>query len=232
LNLGYSWGRTSSDYTSVDAGSGLSEVNSDSIKMPGVIGGGQIGYNYRLSPNFVAGIEADFQGSGEKGSDSVQICHASQTTIGGICDFSSVYDSYTEKLEWFGTVRGRLGYLVTPNWLLYGTGGFAYGKLKRDDTYTYNSQFFCNSGTEPICTPQSNSVSATKTGFAVGGGLDVLLTDRWIGRIEYLYLDLDGLGASTFALTSGNPPLVNLTTNSHRFTDNIVRVAISYRFWP
>ena len=30
-------------------------------------------------------------------------------------------------LDWIGTVRGRVGYLVTPTILLFGTGGFAYG---------------------------------------------------------------------------------------------------------
>jgi outer membrane immunogenic protein len=232
INGGYSWGRSKSDYTSTDPTAGISESNSDSVKINGILGGGQIGYNYRLAPSFLVGIETDFQWSGERGSNTVQICHAVQVDPDGICDFSSIYDNHKEKLEWFGTVRGRLGYLVAPNWLLYGTGGFAYGKLKRDDTYTYDSQFFCNAGTEPFCTPQSSSISKTKTGFAVGGGADVAVTDRWIARIEYLYLDLAGLGTSTFALTSGNPPLVNLTTTSHRFTDNIVRAAINYRFSP
>ena len=30
-------------------------------------------------------------------------------------------------LDWFGTVRARVGYLVTPTALLYATGGWAYG---------------------------------------------------------------------------------------------------------
>lgn len=72
----------------------------------GIVGGAQIGYNYQISPLFVAGIETDFQGTG----------------IGGGIP--------ARKTPWFGTVRARLG--VTPfaaPVMLYATGGFAYGRL-------------------------------------------------------------------------------------------------------
>ena len=230
-NVGYSWGRTSTDYTTTDPNAGISETNSDSINMNGVIGGGQLGYNYRFNQNFLVGIEADFQGSGEKGSNTLEICHDGAVVPGGVCDIGShIYDSYTEKLNWFGTVRGRVGYLVTPAWLLYATGGLAYGKLTRDDTYTYNDTYYCNAGTEPYCTPQSNSISAVKTGWVIGGGVETALSGHWTGRIEYLYMNLAGLGTSNFVLTNGNPYPINLTTNSHQFTDNILRFAINYRF--
>lgn len=72
----------------------------------GIVGGGQIGYNYQFSPLFVAGIETDFQGS---------------SVGGGIT---------ARNTPWFGTVRARLG--LTPfsaPVMLYATGGFAYGRL-------------------------------------------------------------------------------------------------------
>ena len=141
VNIGYSWGRSSSDYSAVSANNGfVPETTSDSANINEVIGGGQVGYNYQFSQSYLAGIEADIQASGERGSGDPLVC-----TNPLACDFGNINDSYTEKLEWFGTVRGRLGYLATPNVLVYGTGGFAYGDLKRDDNYIYSSFLFCNS---------------------------------------------------------------------------------------
>jgi len=229
VNLGYSWGRSHTDYSAVSTNNGLvPETTSDSVDMNGVIGGGQVGYNYQFSPNYVAGIEADIQASAERGSGNPLVCTNPQA-----CDFGNINDSYTEKLEWFGTVRGRLGYLTTPNVLVYGTAGFAYGELKRDDNYIYSGFGFCASGTPPNCTPQSNSTSAIKPGWTAGAGMEMKLWGNWSGRIEYLYMELAGLGTSSFVLTNGNPPLppfVTLTTTSHNFTDNILRVGLNYQW--
>lgn len=225
VNLGYSWGRSSSDYFTTSTNG--SEATSDSVNINGVIGGGQIGYNYQFSPNYVAGLEADIQGSGERGSGNPLIC---QNPLA--CDFGNINDSYTEKLEWFGTVRGRLGYLTTPNVLVYATGGFAYGELRRDDNYIYSGFLFCNSppAGAGACTPQSGSASAIKPGWTAGAGAEMKLWGNWSGRIEYLYMELEGLGTSTFTLTSGNPTPIFLTTTSHAFTDNILRVGLDYQW--
>jgi opacity protein-like surface antigen len=37
--------------------------------------------------------------------------------------------NYQAKIDWFGTVRGRLGLLVSDQLLIYGTGGLAYGRV-------------------------------------------------------------------------------------------------------
>jgi outer membrane immunogenic protein len=77
----------------------------------GVIGGAQLGYNYQITPLFVAGIETDFQGSSVGGGNQV---------------FGA-----TRSVGWFGTLRGRGGVsLLNSQLLLYGTGGFAYGDLR------------------------------------------------------------------------------------------------------
>lgn len=228
INLGYSWGRSSSDYSAASANNGfVPEITSDSTNIDGIIGGAQFGYNYQFSPNYVVGIELDIQASGERGSGNPLVC---QNPLA--CDFGNINDSYTEKLEWFGTIRGRLGYLASPNLLVYATGGFAYGELRRDDNYIYSGFFFCNSppAGAGACTPQSNSINAIKPGWTLGGGMEMKLWGNWSGRIEYLYMELDGLGTSTFTLTSGNPTPIFLTTTSHVFTDNILRVGLNYQF--
>ena len=99
-NIGYGWGRDSSGGTSTN--------------LNGVIGGGQIGYNWQMN-NLVLGLETDFQGSGQK---------ATGTGVGF---------SLTERIRYFGTVRARLGY-AWDRTLLYVTGGYAYTNIGGDLT--------------------------------------------------------------------------------------------------
>ena len=73
-------------------------------------------------------------------------------------------------LPWFGTVRGRAGYLVTPTLLLYGTAGFAYGDV--------------------TAFQRSN----TSTGWTAGGGAEWMFAPHWSAKIEYLYVDLASSG--------------------------------------
>jgi outer membrane immunogenic protein len=78
----------------------------------GVGGGGQIGFNYQLSPRFVIGAENDLQASSLKARDDGPY-HRDAT------------------LPWFGTARGRVGIALTePRLLIYGTGGMAFGDPK------------------------------------------------------------------------------------------------------
>jgi outer membrane immunogenic protein len=132
-NVGYGWDSGSTNGTSaastdpalapalaaiVGAGSYPAAL---SPAAKGVIGGGQIGYNWQLPSQWLIGLEADLQGSGIKGSDS-------QTRSPAFFDTTTT--GVTKSIDWFGTVRGRVGFLVTPQWLLYGTGGLAYGQTK------------------------------------------------------------------------------------------------------
>jgi opacity protein-like surface antigen len=87
---------------------GTSTLNSS-----GFFGGGQVGFNWQAGQSLVLGVEADFDDADIKG-----LANTSANTFSG---------NVGTKLDWFGTVRGRVGFLVTPQALLYGTGGWAYG---------------------------------------------------------------------------------------------------------
>src|SRR5262249_59128619 len=114
------------------------------------IGGFQIGYNWQFSPLIVFGLEADIQGAAitsdrtaastgtatesfagtslfTKSVTTPTSAEALQASFTNAAITSSGVNSITADLNWFGTVRGRLGYLITPNLLLYVTGGLAYG---------------------------------------------------------------------------------------------------------
>jgi outer membrane immunogenic protein len=95
-------------YAGVNVGGGWANTNDGlgSGDLTGVIGGGQLGYNWQVG-QFVLGVEGDFQGSTQKKSD----------TFGPI--------SVEQKLPWLATLRGRLGYAPGPL-LFYVTGGAAW----------------------------------------------------------------------------------------------------------
>src|SRR5437763_1964465 len=94
LNVGWSWGRARSDFDI--SGFATTVTASDSISPDGVIGGGQLGYNWQLAPNWLIGVEADIQASGEKVS----------STRFATVDIEGVTTNYEAKIEWFGTARG------------------------------------------------------------------------------------------------------------------------------
>jgi outer membrane immunogenic protein len=146
-------------YVGVNGGGAWNDKRSDDLVDPsGGFGGGQIGYNWQgiWHPNLVLGIEADFQGAGV--SDGKDF---------GIGTFKS-------ELEWFGTVRGRVGYAFDRA-LVYGTGGFAYGSVKNSANTIFGS----------------GSVTETQTGWVAGGGVEYKLSPAWSAKAEYQFLSLD-----------------------------------------
>src|SRR5262249_20125206 len=86
----------------------------------GYLGGVQIGFNWQAGA-VVVGVEADIQGSTAKDQDS---CVLACTDAAGIIAFD-------QKVSYFGTARGRIGYAIGPT-LFYATGGFAFGETRTD----------------------------------------------------------------------------------------------------
>jgi outer membrane immunogenic protein len=112
--------------------------------MNGAIGGVQIGGNWQTG-NWVLGLEADIQASGQKGSKSftcpVANCNISPpagppNNLGINTDLTAAIANQSRKLDWFGTLRGRIGVTASPTILAYLTGGLAYGRIETNDTST------------------------------------------------------------------------------------------------
>ena len=202
-NVGYSFGRASTDGTqtigSLVAPStvtplfGRADVN-------GFIGGGQLGYNWQQGA-WVFGLEGDIQLSNERKSDNV--C----TAVG--CPVGSVVFTRDYKLDWFGTARGRVGFLPAERILLYATGGLAYGNF---------------SGASWTLPMNIGTWSRTNVGWTVGAGIESALGANWSVKFEYLYMDLGSVGGSS--ATVG----LNQWVFNTKFTDNIVRVGLNYKF--
>jgi outer membrane immunogenic protein len=127
LNLGGSWGRSRTSYNDPDP---AFVPFSTSQHMDGVLGGAQIGYNVQFNRTWLDGLEADFQGTGQRGSATIPPI----TEIFGVPGIATTTvtttGTLTQKMPWFDTVRGRLGVEPGEHWLLYVTGGLAYAQIK------------------------------------------------------------------------------------------------------
>ena len=121
-NIGYSWGKAHTD-VDVSAVTGRADIPgatfSDSNRLKGIIGGGQIGFNLQ-NGSWVTGLEADWQASNERG----RATHSTAFSEGfGLCPFlcgftdGTVGTHYEARILWFGTVRGRAGY-ASNGWLV------------------------------------------------------------------------------------------------------------------
>ncbi len=217
-NIGYSWGRARGDLNApglANFGSWLPTSFPISVDPDGVIGGGQVGCNWQYNSAWVLGLETDFQGSGEKRTENF-----STPFLFG----EGVSQSVEAKIEWFGTVRGRAGYLITPALMLYGTGGLAYGKTSVSDNVSGSLNF---GGGAPGPVPVSTSISSSKTrvGWTLGAGVEGALfaLNNWTWKVEYLYVDLGSQSSS------GVDPIFGSYSWNTRFTDNILRFGLNYR---
>jgi outer membrane immunogenic protein len=216
-NVGYSWGR-SSDTSSFTNGAGtVLFTTAGSSNLDGVVGGGQVGYNWQTQ-NWVWGLEADIQGTGERGSRDLTcplgICRPPAPAGIAVVLGAPVPASLTQQIDWFGTVRARGGILLTPRVLLYATGGLAYGGVNTGETIG----------------GLGFSTTDTRVGYTVGAGIEGAIGGNWTAKLEYLYVDLgrtSGSFATTIAALGGG----TLTSNySSRITDNVLRVGVNYRF--
>lgn len=155
----------------------------------GVIGGAQVGYNYQFpGTGFVVGLETDFNGAD---------VNATSMAIGSPVTGTNVFPvvrSY-EGLSWFGTVRGRLGYAVLPNLLIFGTGGFAYGHVTNSFQIGFTNGFF-----------DGAAHSGVNTGWAAGGGVEWAFWPNLSLRAEYLYVDLGDSHTLWDGACGCNPP--------------------------
>jgi outer membrane immunogenic protein len=248
-NTGVGWGNASSVNQPADPASRLFFQSAFSDFAPGSfdtsfdqngwVGGFQAGYNWQAGA-FVWGVEADIQKSAISGSGS-QPAFLSPSVFGSAFPFTVNVQS---ELQWFGTVRGRVGFLLAPNLLLYGTGGLAYGETQTDARISIGparafplTVAYSNGGHALICTTPANSSSVCysgsnsemRVGWTAGGGGEWKLDANWSVKFEYLHIQLAGTSVN---LTSPPPSTPGVNTN-FGFDDqayDIVRVGLNSRF--
>ena len=196
-NIGGGWADATSDFSTSGPVFGTADNH-----MTGVAGGAQAGYNWQRG-RLLLGAEADFQFANIDGSLSTN-CPA------GLCGVP-LSASYEQKVPWFGTVRGRIGY-AQDTWLVYATGGYAYARLETNATASAGGA------------TASLSQDDTRNGWTVGGGIEVALTPHWSLKAEYLYMDF---GSAT---TTWSVPGLPTLTDDTKLNMNVVRTGVNYRF--
>ena len=124
--------------------------------------------------------------------------------------------SVSQDMDWFGTVRGRLG-VAANNWLVYGTAGLAYGNVK----YSYTQTNVPFGGAVNISAPVQTSSWAGPSGAGVEYGWG-----RWSAKAEYLYYDL---GDSSFTVPHNLVPAIVQFHPTFENQGSIARAGINYR---
>jgi outer membrane immunogenic protein len=207
------------------------------VNSRGFIGGGQIGYNHQFD-KFVLGIEADIQGTSVSGSGYGT---TAEPIVGFPGNTAQTTLSVSNRLDYLGTLRGRIGFTITPTLLLYGTGGLAYGGV---DSKTDINQALAGPATLTVNVPYSSdsNFSGVRFGWTAGAGLAWMLSPQWSVKLEYLYYDLGSAnyGGVLNNIVGPGPPgnLVPVggvfyslgTAASTRLDGNIVRVGLNYQF--
>lgn len=185
-------------------------------------GGGQIGFNWQVAPSVVIGLETDFNFTGIDKSDLV-----TQTLGPPIFAPGSFVHVVSDRPDWFGTVRPRLGVLATPNLMFFGTGGFAYGHIMSSEIATFPPP-----GASDTYIGQNGPV---RVGWTAGGGLEYMVTSAWSVKVEYLYVDLGSFSYAGPCVSPGficgipSPPAYQTTVTTR---ENVVRAGLDFQLGP
>jgi outer membrane immunogenic protein len=111
LNAGYGFGTSQTDALFSNAGMGTPLfATSTSSRLNGVIGGAQTGYNWQ-SGSWLIGLETDIQATNQRATKA-----SCNPTIAGFDAPVGIW--HYHKVDWFSTLRGRLGVIVTPDSLV------------------------------------------------------------------------------------------------------------------
>jgi outer membrane immunogenic protein len=225
--LGAEWARTAWKTTSVvDFGTptAIDASSPRNYNATSARAGLYLGYNRQFAPQWVGGLELDWADA-NKTTTTAGVPGCSILCLGApgpVNDLSSV------KLGWDGSARARLGYLVAPNVLAYGTGGVAWQHVQTSLTCQF-------SGPDPICpgiagVPFSTTTnSLTRTGWTIGAGVDAKVSGNWILRAEYRYASF---GTANVVSNLTNPGIVGVTTVAYQLKVNtqIATVGLAYKF--
>lgn len=239
-NVGYGWDNRTVTFTPNDFNAQFDTCGGNdggtcapptSFNGNGALGGFQLGYNRQINQNWLLGIETDFDWSRIQGTGT------SNFILGYPTPAASNFQA-TQNIKWFGTIRGRLGYLPTNNLLVYGTAGFAYGRV--DENVVLNSQAGANGAdatTGWSCVSGPNCFlggsSRTATGWTAGGGFEYAPWNNNVSiKAEYLYVSLGGGDAVNVAAQNsrGAPTPSSFTSTLSTANFSVARVGVNYRF--
>ncbi|HKD25444.1 MAG TPA: outer membrane beta-barrel protein [Xanthobacteraceae bacterium] len=205
--------------------------SSATFKTSGLRAGVYLGAMTQIAPQWVLGIEGDY--AFYKQSASVTGLVGCETLgcrgILAASRFTTALDStgVTNKDDF--SIRPRLGFLVTPDIMLYGTGGLAFQRVE--------ASMACGG---VVGSPAKSSVAchsfelsqtdgSWRPGWTVGGGVELKLANiglpNWLLRGEYRYSDF-GTWKPNFFQGSG---VIEVFPNI-KVTSQIATAGLAYKF--
>src|SRR5262249_29538356 len=212
---GYGWAPPSINDLDLNQPFAIDDLSLDAPKLRGAVFGGHAGYNWQWGQRGVVGLEIDYSAA-----DITSTQGASVTDVGSISTRALL-----SKLDGLASVRARVGFLIGPEFLLYGTGGAAWGHTRFTDTLV---RVFQNDSSELVFV---NRASANHFGWVAGAGGEWKLWNSGLMlRVEYLHYDF-GSASLAFDTTVDNSKQSSFNVPLDRLTTNVVRAGVSYKFW-
>jgi outer membrane immunogenic protein len=182
----------------------------------GVLGGGQVGFNFQFAQRWVAGIEANF--------DAANLTGSSFPCFANTLADTDTHNTCSSKSNFLGTISGRVGQTFGNTWLYVLGGG----------TWIHNSHvddYFWFASNQPV---DHFTASETRWGWTAGIGGEYAIDDHWSARLQYNYMNYD-----TRTVNFNSPTITvpgNIGSRTGFFSENIqpsvhvVTIGINYRF--
>ncbi|MCG2639803.1 membrane protein [Bradyrhizobium sp. CCBAU 11434] len=223
-NVGGQWGSADPTTSTVFSPTGyfaassvpaIAAVGAQNVNSSSVTGGFTAGYNWQVS-RAVLGLEGDINYFGFKGG-------ATGSAVYPCCAPTAFTVSSQVSADWLATIRGRIGFLAAPTWLLYATGGAAIAEVKGN--FNFTDTF--------AAATESAAIRDTRVGWTAGAGTEYAFGGGWSLKAEYLYVDLGRASATSTNLAAFVPAISfpsNVYTHSVDIKSNIVRVGVNYKF--
>jgi outer membrane immunogenic protein len=204
-----------------------SNPTSFSPNSSGFIGGAQVGYNWQVAPNWVLGVEGDWESMKTK----YNFCRQTNTSSVACIDNSNNifgFESIGSQSNWLATARGRVG-VALDRVMVYGTGGAAWTSIQTTESLSCLDDG-CGSSTHALAA--SSTVTQTKAGWVAGVGAEGMLDRNWSIKAEWLHADFGNL-SNTFSVAGSNGGVASTQTVVWKRdeTFDIFRVGVNYKLF-
>ena len=185
----------------------------------GLLGGVQAGYNWQLPSNWVLGVEgdysfADFAGTNFNGGNAT-----GSNVIASVIN-PNIISNPQPRVTDLATITGRFGYAF-DKLFLFGKAGWGWARTT-DNAFTTDATG---------ATILTQTLSATRSGWTAGGGVEFGFWQHWSAKFEGDYM---GFGKRTLGnfVTSGDVqiPTGSILLRDHDTNIWVIKGGFNYHF--
>ncbi len=218
VNGGYAWGNTHVHVLPLPSPQDFVYLADQTFdpNASGGVGGFQGGYNWQFGNLLVVGAEGDFQFTSVDGNElQTPVIQANGAPL-IMTGMEGNYVSVHEKMDWFATLRARVGTTaIDPQWLVFITGGLALGHVEGSGDVVL-----------PLVGSYPASVDDIRTGWVIGGGVEWAFAECWSFKAEYLHVEF---GSESINADQVPPSPVYQVGYSFDTMVDVVRVGVNFK---